>query len=203
MCSSDLNPSDPTDTWARIGGTIQNLRKADAQWRVDSCILSGRHAAIPSDVKREFLGSVYSSILTNDFIGNNWVQYENVDCHFVGLGFFAGAEIHASRFGPAAQQGVGANDKNLNNGLAVWLTYTVTGPAQIGDCTLTTLPPDSHGDINIDIGVCTPCTCPQDAVVFNIDPRCVGSSTFHGHTTVAGKAAKFTFNQVAGAPVCP
>lgn len=201
------NPSDPTDIQARIGGVIENFRNSNAKWNIDSCILSGRHPAVPSEAKYEYLQSVLDSIYTPDFVAANWIQYEILDCNLSGLGYFAGASLHITRFGPAAQQGPGANNKNTNNGLAVWLTYTIDGPASIDingrTCQRVDLPSGRHGDINIDIGVCTPCVCPPNAEIVNIDPRCIGSGEFHYSTTVDGTAAKLTFNQGAGSPVCP
>jgi len=74
-------------------------------------------------------------------------------------GAFDTAVLVISRMGPAAQVGIGANGKNLNNGLSNWLNWKWQNgkrPSKVGKCQ-PKLNQTSHGDINIDI---SPPSCP-------------------------------------------
>lgn len=80
-----------------------------------------------------------------------WQYFEVVDGYLVGLKSMAGAMIHVTRFGPAAQLGMGANGKNTTFGLSTWLDVNILAQPTTGDPLAMT---GSHGDINLNVGGC-------------------------------------------------
>ncbi|MFT4709015.1 MAG: hypothetical protein ACJAZ8_001904 [Planctomycetota bacterium] len=78
-----------------------------------------------------------------------WEYYETYVGTLIGLDDYDGGAICLERFGPAWQQGFGANNLNYMEGGAGWMTLTVkTTPVGL------TWVPNGHSDINVDLIRC-------------------------------------------------
>jgi hypothetical protein len=142
----------------RLTGTIQNAANSTWQMNVDVFFENGRDwsewSALGRNYKNDF------GLAGSNYI--NWSYYElnPVFSHFTGIGVLEGSELSLQHM-PANyyfgfQVGLGANNKNANQGLSGWFTYTGTfNGASV----------NGNGDINV------------DKVCENVDPAC-GTSEF-------------------------
>lgn len=131
------------DGTGHLWGTIANSSNATLQWEVDFWFHNGMNW-----VDWSALGRNYKNDL--GFAGMNylnWNYYELVPgfANLHGIGALAGSHLQLNHqptnFFYGFQMGVGANNKNANDGLSGWFSYTGTYNGQ---------PVSGHGDVNVD-----------------------------------------------------
>ncbi|MEO0651473.1 MAG: LamG domain-containing protein [Planctomycetota bacterium] len=162
------------DGTATIRGEV--FREKDPSQRL--CIdvlLSGR--LDPGDAAHPPVGSPKFA-LCDDFLAPEgpidpltFVYFTEMNGVLLGKGDYEGAVLKIERKGPAAQLGVGANDKNLNFGLSGWFYVDVCQQPTTGVHI-----PAENGDFNFDLITCpelVPTDSPLVHYTFDEDPDSV------------------------------
>lgn len=131
------------DGTGHLWGTIANGSNASMQWEVDMWFHNGKNWADWSALGRSYKNDLGFAGL--NYV--NWNYYELVPgfANLHGIGSLAGSHLQLNHqpanFYYGFQMGVGANNKNGNDGFSGWFTYSGTylGQAVSG-----------HGDVNVD-----------------------------------------------------
>jgi len=144
---------DNGDGTATLKGTVFSRSKPNEGWEINvtlSGLVLPPAAAPAGSPKLELPASSYVPEGTVDT--STWAYQTELTGTLTGIGDLAGGLINLSRFGPAWQEGVGANGKNHEYGASAWLTLEVVAnpPGR-------TLEPTGHGDFNLNIATeCVP-----------------------------------------------
>lgn len=143
------------DGTAYITGTVENMTNTAEQWVVHFWMQNGMNWSDWSALGRSYKNDLGFGTSTHQ----DWTYYELVPVfsHFVGAGTNAGSELYLSHqpanFYFGFQFGVGANNRNGNDGGSGWFYYwgNVNGE-QVSN----------HGDLTID-KECVPVEIPNEA----------------------------------------
>ena len=137
------------DGTARLQGTLVSINDPAKRWVAD-ILFSG---LIPAgDPSNPPAGSPKLELLPTAYIWNGgpvdpatWRYYPELVGTFMGEGTYDGANLLVTRRGPAFQVGLGANNKNVQDGGSCWTYFDVIAqPTQGGPLQLKT-----DGDINV------------------------------------------------------
>lgn len=147
------------DGTAHLTGTVENMTNPAEQWVVDFWMQNGKNWSDWSALGRSYKDDLGFGAANYE----DWTYYELVPVfsHFVGAGSNAGSEIYLSHqpsnFYFGFQFGVGANNRNGNDGGSGWFYYwgNVDGESV-----------SNHGDITVNKS-CVPVPPP--------DIRCEGT----------------------------
>jgi hypothetical protein len=143
------------DGTAYLTGTVENMTNTAEQWVVHFWMQNGQNWSDWSAQGRSYKNDL--GFGTSTF--QDWTYYELVPVfsHFVGAGTNAGSELYLSHqpanFYFGFQFGVGANNRNGNDGGSGWFYYwgNVNGE-----------PVSDHGDVTVD-KECVPVEIPNEA----------------------------------------
>ncbi|MFM9005294.1 MAG: hypothetical protein ACKOSR_07295, partial [Flavobacteriales bacterium] len=170
------------DGTARVWGTVQNTANANQKWTINLWLTAKKDWAQWSGLGRSYKNDLGASCATTNHV--NWSYYElaNGFSTAIGAGAFAGNVLYLNHM-PANyffgfQVGVGANNKNCNNGMSGWFTYNgyFNGQAING-----------HGDLNVDV------QCIESPVVGLLQSQCnFCVSYFYRAVDNCGNASIFT-----------
>ncbi|MEM9597283.1 MAG: hypothetical protein AAGD06_23650, partial [Acidobacteriota bacterium] len=99
----------------------------------------------PGSPKLEMPGSAYVPVGIAD--PALWVYYQSFEATFYGRDAWAGAVVRVTQRGPSWQEGIGANNKNLDYGASAWFDYQVLQQPNGGS-----LQTSGVGDFNVSLG---------------------------------------------------
>ena len=115
----------------------------------DGLILPGDPGHAPSGSPKKELGSGSYAANGGPIDPATWRYYTTLNGTLTGEGDYHGALVSISRRGPAMQVGVGANGKNHDDGVAVWLHVSIDRQPDNQNFTLD--PSATKGDINLNL----------------------------------------------------
>ena len=151
----DFNPAGLATTTLPDGDISVTGIVEDGDLKFEVDLVYTDFSATSADPKLELDSSAYVSN-GGPVDPSSWKFYNTVSGTITGIGGdWTGYELTASRRGPMAQIGDGANGKNITFGLSNWFDFTVSKvPSNPEAPVLAYIGDQFYGDINVDLSDC-------------------------------------------------
>jgi hypothetical protein len=152
----------------QLTGTIQNAANSSLQMNVVMRFENGRNWQEWSALSRGYKNDI--GLAGNNYLDWKYYELNPMFSHFTGIGTLAGSEISLahlpSNYYYGFQTGVAANNKNSNNGISGWFSYsgTYNGESVSG-----------NGDVNLDRSCETPehtCGSSEYTALYRAEDNC-------------------------------
>jgi hypothetical protein len=152
----------------RLTGTIQNSANPSWQMTVDMYFENGRDWTEWSALGRSYKNDL--GLAGTNYL--NWVYYElkPVFSHISGIGLLEGSELSLqhlpSNFYFGFQSGVASNNKNANDGMSGWFSYSGTFNGDVVS---------GNGDVNVDRSCSTveqECGATEYSYIYRAEDAC-------------------------------